>query len=133
MIIFCKHCGQKYEIDNKYAGSEVQCQKCGESFIASELENKTAFNNQNLALHDTKFKKPLLCWILDILGGVMLGIGVILFFLCFSHIDTSTPPAIWIGIAVSGCLFVGFSCIVNYTGQSAFYARKIFELIQTKK
>lgn len=41
MFIFCPKCKQKYEVDDKYAGVEVHCEKCGNAFTVQVDREKS--------------------------------------------------------------------------------------------
>lgn len=40
MRMNCPHCGQKYDVDDEYAGKEAECSACGKVFTVTALENK---------------------------------------------------------------------------------------------
>ena len=48
MKISCPHCQQNYEVDESYAGQNVQCQNCGNEFMVtlpiSETEKRIYFS-----------------------------------------------------------------------------------------
>ncbi len=127
MIVYCKHCGAKGELDDQFAGTEVQCPQCGKSFSTTGFAVNPRPAPPNHAqsccmeeVQDEKYTKPVISVILLVFSGLLIAGGIL------SVIDGNLQ-IILMGI-FSGCLLLGFSHIVARTSETAFYARKSYEL-----
>lgn len=54
----CTNCGQRYEIDDKYAGELIECEKCGEAFTAKPVNPEFTGENQKVQPSQKAIEMP---------------------------------------------------------------------------
>ena len=128
-MVDCPFCGYKDENGKRSGSGEVVCPRCGKNL------NVPAPGVPG-TVSAPRYVKPMLCWVLDIVGMLLAAGGIILMVFRLAEIGMVSSRVLLVanlmaagtgfGFAVLGGLIYGFSMIVNHSGKSAFYLERLF-------
>ena len=136
----CCYCDEEIQMAEKYAGMEIQCPKCNESFITPNIPKKMSIKNNHTTtstISTTKDKEPkpdslLLESLFKIMATLSIIVTVIaLFCLCMGIINkdpNSTFSSIFLGIGslFNIFFFLGLSELIKH------YSKFCFDMIHKK-
>ena len=79
MQIICPQCGEAYEIDSEYEGTEVQCESCGRRFVAGSIKNTSRKGKMKISEGS--------CFVAWLVLFAIQGVGCIIGWLVNSFVD----------------------------------------------
>ncbi len=104
MKIFCPHCGQAYEVAEKYLNQTIGCQTCNQNFLVTDKRRCPACGEEILAIAkkcrfcgenlEPPEKTPKSMIAIGIVAGLII-VGIIIAMICsFANEGGAALPAI---------------------------------------